>query len=182
LPRLTARIRVWSLANRLLAERVDRIDAPADATTSLEPLASMAALLDRERLVLVRLELADAAGRPMSSNTYWQSRSPADQHRLDGLAAQALDFQARAEAGADGTIVSVRLRNGGTAAALAAKLTLLDAAGARVLPVYYDDNYVTLLPGEIRRIDVRCPPGGAPAARVALRGWNVLPREVLIEH
>ena len=34
---------------------------------------------------------------------------------------------------------------------------MLDADGNRVLPVYYDDNYVALLPGEARRIEVLCP-------------------------
>jgi Exo-beta-D-glucosaminidase Ig-fold domain len=61
------------------------------------------------------------------------------------------------------------------------KITMLDASGARVLPVYYDDNYVALLPGESRRIEVLCPAGSAPCARVALRGWNAEPREIAVQ-
>ncbi len=55
---------------------------------------------------------------------------------------------------------------------------MFDAPGERVLPVYYDDNYVALLPGESRRIEVQCPAGPAPCAKVALRGWNAEPLEV----
>jgi hypothetical protein len=50
----------------------------------------------------------------------------------------------------------------------------------RVLPVYYSDNYVSLLSGEAREIEVRCPAGGSSCARVALRGWNVIPREAVV--
>jgi endogenous inhibitor of DNA gyrase (YacG/DUF329 family) len=50
-----------------------------------------------------------------------------------------------------------------------------------VLPVYYDDNYVSLLPGESRRIEVRCPGGSGRCARVALRGWNAEAREISVE-
>jgi hypothetical protein len=58
---------------------------------------------------------------------------------------------------------------------------MLDEHGGRVLPVYYDDNYVSLLPGESRRVDVICPAAAARCARLALRGWNAEPREIAIE-
>ncbi len=73
------------------------------------------------------------------------------------------------------------MTNQGRAPALAAKITMLDERGARVLPVYYDDNYVALLPGESRRIEVLCPAGSAPCARIALRGWNVETREIPVQ-
>jgi Exo-beta-D-glucosaminidase Ig-fold domain len=63
---------------------------------------------------------------------------------------------------------------------LNAKITMLDEAGARVLPVYYSDNYVSLLPGESRELDVSCPAGSPHCSRVALRGWNVVPQEAVI--
>jgi hypothetical protein len=87
---------------------------------------------------------------------------------------------ARSHASPSGTVVAVRLTNSGHAAALNAKITMLDEAGGRVLPVYYGDNYVTLLPGEAREIEVRCPAGPAQCARVALRGWNIVPKETVI--
>ncbi|MGC1522157.1 MAG: hypothetical protein WA803_11515, partial [Steroidobacteraceae bacterium] len=64
---------------------------------------------------------------------------------------------------------------------LSAKITLLDAGGNRVLPVYYGDNYIWLLPGEARRVEVLCPAGSARCARVSLRGWDVQKREIAVE-
>ncbi len=176
---LTLRSRVFSLDDRLLAERVEGVDAPANATTVLAPLAELVRALPRERLVLVRLTLTDEHGVLVSSNDYWQGLTPADQQRLTALAPQSLTLTARGVDAPDARLVRVTLRNHGHAPALAAKITVLDRDGARVLPIYYDDNYLTLLPGEERTVDIRCPSGPA-CARVALRGWNVVPRQTLI--
>jgi hypothetical protein len=64
-------------------------------------------------------------------------------------------------------------------AALAAKLTAVDRQGNRVLPVLYSDNYVTVMPGEPRRVDIRCP-ARAECSRIQIRGWNVEPQTVSI--
>ena len=51
--------------------------------------------------------------------------------------------------------MTVRIKNTGSAAALMIKLTLDDAAtGQRILPAYYSENYVSLLPGEERTVTV----------------------------
>jgi len=76
--------------------------------------------------------------------------------------------------------VTVLLKNPGSVPILNAKVTLLDGTGARVLPVYYSDNYLALLAGEERELEIQCPAGGARCARVALRGWNVKPQEIAI--
>jgi hypothetical protein len=116
----------------------------------------------------------------LSDNVYWQSQTRADLQRLNELKAQTVEMTARGrEAGAD-MLVTVRLINSGNAPILNAKITMLDEAGRRVLPVYYSDNYITLLPGEARELDIRCPPGTSPCSRVALRGWNIVQREVAI--
>ena len=178
--RLVLRSRVLSLDNRLLGERVDHLDARANATTTLKSLAELSRALPRERLVLVKLTLRDRNGALLSDNTYWQGGTSADHQRLNELAAQSIGMAARSHASPSGTVVAVRLTNSGHAAALNAKITMLDEAGGRVLPVYYGDNYVTLLPGEAREIEVRCPAGPAQCARVALRGWNIVPKETVI--
>jgi Exo-beta-D-glucosaminidase Ig-fold domain len=59
------------------------------------------------------------------------------------------------------------------------KLTAVDEVGDRVLPVLYSDNYVTVLPGEPRTVEVRCPAGGQ-CSRIQIRGWNVEPAAVSI--
>jgi hypothetical protein len=54
-------------------------------------------------------------------------------------------------------------------------LTLRDAQnGQRILPVFYSDNYFSLLPGESRkfRVDTRSKTG---TVEVTVDGWNIEP-------
>jgi hypothetical protein len=69
---------------------------------------------------------------------------------------------------------SVHLRNTGSDAAIALKLTLLHADGTRILPAYYSDNYLSLLPNEERTVTIHAPASavGAGSAQISLRGWN----------
>lgn len=71
--------------------------------------------------------------------------------------------------------VQIELRNTGTVVSLASKLTLLNSAnGSRILPAYYSDNYISLLPGESREIEIEYPASSATGpAQLSLRGWNL---------
>jgi hypothetical protein len=72
------------------------------------------------------------------------------------------------------------MRNEGSDAAIAVKLTLLHTDGTRILPAYYSDNYLSLLPGEERTVTVQAPVAscGAEGARFSLRGWNLPEQDV----
>jgi hypothetical protein len=57
---------------------------------------------------------------------------------------------------------------------LQAKLTPFDAAGVQILPAYFTDNYVSLLPGETRRLRLQIP-ADRKLGELQVRGWNVEP-------
>jgi len=175
-PHLALRTRILALDNRLLAERVDHADVAANSIVTL-PRLELAPLLASEGLVLVKLSLMDSHGTTVSENLYWQGRDAASQRKLTELRPQAIEVTAQARNSTDPR-VDVVLTNKGREPALAVKITMLDPHGERVLPVYYDDNYVALLPGESRRIEVICPMQSGQCTRVALRGWNAETREV----
>jgi hypothetical protein len=178
-PGLTLRTRVLSLDNRSLAERVDRVDAGANSVTHLTAPLDLAVLLEREKVVIVKLDLEDPKGAMMSDNVYWPAIDEAAHRRLNSLPPQPVAIRAQARRGDDR--VEITLENRGSAPVLNAKVTVLDGKGDRVLPVHYSDNYIALMPGEVRNIDVRCPPGGHECLEVALRGWDVEPRHVAVE-
>ena len=164
--------------NRLL-QRTEHVTAAANEVTTLAPL-ELAATLARDKLVFVRLTLRAADGALLSRNLYWQSRTDEDQRALTQLAPQPLSVTASARADADDTLVRIELANRTRTPVLQARLVALDAQGARVLPVYFSDNYVTLLPGESQEVLLRCPAAGKPCAQLALRGWNVTPARIPI--
>ena len=171
---LTAR--VTDLTGKALATRTLRFDALANRTTTLAALP-LPEIFKGAPVVLVELELKDARAEVLSRNLYWQGARDEDLKALNGLPIGKLNVRS---ARADDGDVRVTLENAGTAPLLAAKLTLLDAAGARVLPAYYSDNYVSLLPGERRVVTIRTEVGAARADRIAVRGWNVAPDEIRI--
>ena len=75
--------------------------------------------------------------------------------------------------------VHVRVTNSGKYPSLADKLTLINGNDrSRVLPAYYSDNYISLLPGETREIDIEYPAAaadGVPNVKLSVRGWNFGP-------
>jgi Exo-beta-D-glucosaminidase Ig-fold domain len=77
--------------------------------------------------------------------------------------------------------IGIDLRNTDHVAALQNKLTLVHADGSQVLPAYYSDNYISLLPGEGRIITIAIPEGAREGGlRLELRGWNATPHSVSV--
>ncbi|MFI1167523.1 glycosyl hydrolase 2 galactose-binding domain-containing protein [Streptomyces sp. NPDC020801] len=143
---------------------------------------------------LLRLTLADAAGREVSRNVYWLStrpdtldwaktdwyHTPAKSYAdLRGLGSMArVPVSATASTSVSGgtatTTVTVRSTGSGRTPSLLTDVHLVDSAGRPVLPVHWSDNDVSLWPGEsvtltatYRTADLH---GSAPRVRVS--GWN----------
>jgi exo-1,4-beta-D-glucosaminidase len=79
----------------------------------------------------------------------------------------------------------VELQNPTDALAFFVELRLVDpATGHSILPVLWDDNYVSLLPGETRSIRARFPGTTAEQlerARLEYSGWNVKHAALILE-
>ena len=112
--------------------------------------------------------------------TGWARRATA-YRQLTRLPAVTLSASATSQRAGDMVQVHVHLQNPGTVAALENKLTLLNASGSRILPAYYSDNYVSVLPGETHDIEVDYPASAANGApHLELRGWNLSPVPISI--
>ncbi len=139
------------------------------------------------------LTLDDAQGRAVSRNVYWLSTRPetlawdkskwyvtpvsayADLTGLDRLPPAELRAQVRFEAGAEGR-AHVRLENVGQTLAFFVRASVRrDSDGEELLPVFWEDDYLTLLPGESREITARYASEALGGARpvVTVEGWNV---------
>jgi Exo-beta-D-glucosaminidase Ig-fold domain/Glycosyl hydrolases family 2/Glycosyl hydrolases family 2, sugar binding domain/Concanavalin A-like lectin/glucanases superfamily/Glycosyl hydrolases family 2, TIM barrel domain len=176
---LRLRTRVLTLDGHQLQERIDRLDVAANSIATLKAL-DLKPWFKLHGLVLVQLNLSDSHDSLLSNNLYWQSEDDAGQRRLTELDPQPIAVSAQSLPQDDGTRLDVLLKNLGRKVALATKITIFDRAGNRVLPVYYQDNYVALLPGESRHIQVQCPARSGRCARVSVRGWNAQARDVEI--
>lgn len=162
---LVARARIFDLSLTERFRHESRLGIAADAVAEVCALPAAAEL---GRTYFLLLELLDERNErnetatTRSRNFYWLSSEPdvidhentlwyapplkgyASFHALAELPAATLRLEAQRE-GAD---VRVSLHNTGTTLAFFTRLRLLTAAGDEVLPTYFSDNYVSLLPGE----------------------------------
>lgn len=178
---LTAIADVYSFDNRRLLHREEKKDADADSVTDGFKL-ELASLLASEEVVLVKLALRDSAGRNVSENFYWLGADNASYRRLNRLPAAEVSVKTSSSSGHGTVHLRVELTNAGKAVALQTKLTLLNADGSRILPAYYGDNYISLLPGETRLVEIEYREKAATGAvKVAIRGWNVTSRLIDVQ-
>ena len=72
-------------------------------------------------------------------------------------------------------LLEVTLHNPASSIALMAHVQLRRRSGARVLPVFYSDNYVSLVPDETRTIEIEAAQSdfNGEDALIVLDGWNV---------
>jgi hypothetical protein len=171
---------VFSLGNKSLLHHEERKDVEADSLAEgfnldIAPLLSSG-------VILVKLELRSATGELLSQNLYWLGAKSSSYRELGRLPAADVSASADSTRIGDTIHVRVQLQNRGNAVALENKLTLLDAAGgARILPAYLSDNYVSLLPGESREIEIEYPSSaGKGPAQVGIRGWNLASRTITV--
>lgn len=137
-----ARAVIFDLSGQQVAEREAVVSVDASNQAEAFVLNSLP-----KGLLFIRLELTDAAGRLLSENLYWTNT----EKDLDYTVLTRLP-EARLTVEAVGNH-AFRLKNHTKTVAFANRLRLTDAkTGERILPVYWSENYVTLMPGEERVI------------------------------
>jgi mannosylglycoprotein endo-beta-mannosidase len=127
-------------------------------------------------LYFIKLELSDASGQLLSSNLYWQHVAQDQFEGLMKLPTVMLDAEASTRAEGDKTIVTATLHNNTSHVALLSHLQLHQKkSGRRVLPVFYSDNYISLVPGESSTVAIEAATqdlqGDLPL--IELDGYNV---------
>lgn len=168
---------IHGLDGARLSERSEKVEVAASATTRLKPIIWPAA--EASPVCFLKLELKDAAGALLSENFYWRSEQHEDQRLLQRLPPVQLDASVVWERRAGQMTATVQLANPGRTVALMTHLVLRNAAGARILPAYASDNYVSFLPGERRTVTITGAEGAmAGGPQITLDGWNVVPASV----
>lgn len=172
--KVTLRAKVLSLDGKTLEERSESIDAQANAVSNTKRL-DLAKHFASHPLVFVKLEALNDQGDLLADNFYWQGRDDAAYRTLNELRPAAIEVTATAPTRrGDASEIRMTLRNRSDQPAIATKLTLVRADGSRVLPAYYSDNYVSLLPNETRQIVIEAPAHlKERELRIGVRGWNV---------
>jgi beta-galactosidase/beta-glucuronidase len=172
---------VYALNGRRLLHRDATLDAATDDVTRALHI-DLAPLLG-DTTVFVNLTLHQQNGALISQNFYWRAASDAGYRALDQLAPAHVTLSVQQASGAEsesGRRLEVRLKNMSAVAALNTKLVATYATdGSEILPAFYSDNYISLLPGEERTVIIDMPRVRVDQAlHLKIRGWNVVPTGV----
>ena len=144
------------------------------------------------------LELHRPNGELASRNFYWLSAKPdvlafdqtkwfytpltafADFTPLQTMPKASVKATLKTQESGDETAGKVLVENSGGSIAFLVRLRLLKGKdGAEILPVFWEDNYISLLPGEKREIAVRLRKTDAGKSKpvLAIDGYNVAPTQ-----
>jgi len=171
--KFNVRIRALSVDGKSLQDQTLPVQAAANARTAVSKL-DLAKLADGHT-IFVDLKVSEGNGTGVSENFYWWSEQDSTLQELNSLPQASIDASATLGGSGSEQTASVTLRNTAEVPAVLVKLTLVDSmTGERILPAYYSENYVSLLPGEQKSVTIQFPADSVHPA-VALRGWNLEP-------
>jgi exo-1,4-beta-D-glucosaminidase len=186
--KLTAQVYDLNLAEKFA--KTISLDLGADSSFKAFAIPKIA---DLSVTYFLRLTLQDASGQTVSSNFYWLSTkddvldpnkskwyytpvsSYADMTQLQKLPPVKLSVSGNAERRGENEIAHVTVSNPTKNLAFFLRLQVKKGRnGADVLPIVWQDNYFSLMPGERRQITAtytRKHLGAAPAY-ITVEGWN----------
>ncbi|MFZ1080548.1 MAG: glycosyl hydrolase [Candidatus Kryptoniota bacterium] len=119
------------------------------------------------------LRLLDTSHKVLSDNLYWLPDSTGNYTGLPRMFVAQVNSEAR-KAG-DGRIAVTISNPSGEPVAFFNRISLVDSLRKeRILPVFYSDNYISVLPGEEKTVYIEYTPAvNAAGAMVSISGWNV---------
>ena len=183
--------KIYNLDMSEMFSKQSNLDATADSSNKVLTVPDIRGL---SPTYFVELRLEDLSGKLVGSNFYWLSTKPetlewgkstwyvtptssfADYTSLSQLPQVKLRCASRTERKGDELTTHVTLENPSKSLAFFVRLKVTKGAGGdEILPVIWQDNYVSLLPGERRELTAsyRAAELGSAKPNVEISGWNV---------
>jgi exo-1,4-beta-D-glucosaminidase len=184
---LRVRVRVYDLQGKLRDDRhVESLQVdPGGAAQAM----TLPRFPNSTPVFFVRCQLLDSKGTLLAENVYWQSQTDddvgehdsafglkpaswADMTSLNTLPQVPLQLSAQHSSSAGENRVTIRLHNSSGHIGFFERASITSAKdGDELLPIEYDNNYVTVFPGETLEIKGLLPQSAKPAW-VKLAGYD----------
>ena len=195
---LKATAQVYSLDMTEKFSRQSTLNLPPDSVVRVFTLPQISGL---STTYFVRLSLADSSDQELSTNFYWLSTKPdtlndekaewyytpqrsfADLTGLANLPKVDLNVSAKGETKGAEQVVRIALENPARSLGFLVRLKVtIGKGGEEVLPIFYQDNYFPLLPGEKKEVTATLAAREAqgPEPFVEVEGWNIVPKTVAV--
>jgi exo-1,4-beta-D-glucosaminidase len=189
-----ARIRLFDLQGKAILSEELVIDMEGNRSASIYKLPALYGN------VFLSLSLLDAQNSVIADNFYWLAGKPdvydwektewfytpiktsADFKPLNYMAPADVELTQKTQKQDNSWLIETSLTNKSQRIAFFVNIVLKDENDHTVFPVFWDDNYLGLLPGETRTI--RCTvPGSLPIGNnctLTLSGWNIKEQRINI--
>ena len=188
--------KIYSIDAKEKASRDATLDLGADSSAKAFDLPKPEGLTPT---YFLKLELRDAAGKLLSDNFYWLSTKPDeldwDQRKdtvytpqkefgdltgLNNLPTAKIAITKTVRASGRNSVVTVIAENKSSGVAFMVHPRLTRGKGGEDLtPIFWSDNYFSLLPGEKKSVTARFDSASLQGAtpELVVEGWNVEPTE-----
>ena len=181
---------IYDINAKEKASQTATLDLPADSNVhalQLQPVR------DISTTYFLKMELRDPSGKLVSDNFYWLSTKPdvldwakrqdtvytpqsayADLSGLNTLPPVKVEVRSSMSQAGNERAVHAFVENPSPSLAFMVHLRVAKAkSGEDVAPVFWDDNYFSLLPGEKRVLSARFQSAKADSLVLTVDGWNV---------
>ena len=145
---ITAIATVYDLQGKKIRQQKARINSTDDSTLAWQKLSRLQPAAPSD-VWFLRLQLQDKQGI-VSENLYILGKEENNYQALNTLPKPQLEQKVIQ----NGTQATVTVKNTGKTPAVFLRLNLKGADGEQILPVIYSDNYFTLMPGEVKTVNV----------------------------
>jgi exo-1,4-beta-D-glucosaminidase len=187
---LKATIAILDIHSAEVFNKTLDIKAGPESSTKIFELSELA---DISTTHFLDLRLYDQRNKEIANNFYWLSTKPdvldygakvepwpyytpskefADFTALNSLPAARVSIEHSSETIGNDTKVATKLTNLSNTIAFFIELKISATSGETIVPVFWDDNYISLLPGEIRSISATLPATNNQVI-VTIDGWNL---------
>lgn len=168
-PNMRVSVRYYDVNGKELYAKSERYNVPANAKVAC--FIPQLITDNIPPLTLARLELRDSKGNIVSINDYWKNGGNPEAYReLNKIGKPSLKLTRKNNRLSQQVF---ELHNTSKETAVAVKLNAKDkTSGEIILPAYFSDGYINLLPGEKRMIRLELPANSSNNYQIVAEGYN----------
>ncbi|HEY4337735.1 MAG TPA: glycoside hydrolase family 2 TIM barrel-domain containing protein [Puia sp.] len=169
---LMMQVRVLDMTGKTLTQSQQFFEVGPTVSKNYVPIGHSVDRLRSKEGIFLSLRLLDVNQKVVSDNLYWLPDSSGMYSGLQHMPASGVAVTA-GSTGKDQ--ITVTLKNpAGAPVAFFNRVSLVDPkTKERLLPVFYSDNYVSVLPGETKTLTLDYTPKAGITPVVSVRGWNL---------
>ncbi len=169
---ITAKAQLINMDGSVRWENEKELDSNEDSTVKCFSLEFPETLSSVHFIKLILLK----GEKVLSENFYWRGLEDGNYQALNKLPKGALDTDTRVKKSGETWFLAIRLKNTSEYPVLMVRLKVEGKkSGERILPAFFSDNYLALMPGEEKTITIQCKDEDTRGEKpvVVLSGFNL---------